>query len=49
MDDVGSLAWRFGKRFIVSSADAEHEAGDKEVHALSAQKPPKILHPPAAE
>src|SRR6201999_3486448 len=25
MDDLGALIWRFGKRLIVSSGDAEHD------------------------
>src|SRR6185437_622106 len=28
MDDIGSLIWRFSKRLIVSSADADHDAGE---------------------
>jgi hydrophobe/amphiphile efflux-1 (HAE1) family protein len=46
MDDLGSLIWRFGKRLIVSTGDAEH--GDdhhKPPPASSAQSPPPA--PPA--
>jgi len=40
MDDLGALIWRFGKRLIVSSEDADHD-GDH--HST----PPAIR--PAAE
>jgi hypothetical protein len=53
MDDIGSLSWRFGKRLVVSSADADHAAGDHH-EAPPKQAPPKpappaILRSPAAE
>ena len=27
MDDLGQLAWRFGKKLLVTSAESEHAAG----------------------
>jgi hypothetical protein len=45
MDDVGALFWRFGKKLLVSSGEAEHEAAEHE----AGHKPPKIVHSPAAE
>ena len=45
MDDFGALIWRFGKRLIVHSEDAEtgghHEAAD------TAHAPKRIVHPAA--
>jgi hypothetical protein len=51
MDDIGSLSWRFGKKFIVSSADAEH-GGDHHAAPPGGQTqppapPPKIVSPAA--
>jgi len=51
MDDIGSLIWRFGKKLVVSSADAEHE-GHGDDHHTAAKPPgaaPAIVHSPAAE
>jgi multidrug efflux pump subunit AcrB len=50
MDDFGSLIWRFAKRAVVHSPDADHDAGDD--HAPPpAQTPPVPRTPlsPAAE
>jgi len=51
MDDIGSLSWRFGKKLIVSSADAEH-GGDHHAAPPGGQTqppapPPKIVSPAA--
>jgi hypothetical protein len=43
MDDIGSLSWRFGRKLIVSSADADH--GDHHHQEPPAAKPPSA--PPA--
>jgi hydrophobe/amphiphile efflux-1 (HAE1) family protein len=50
MDDLGSLIWRFSKRAIVSSADADHDDGDHHAHP-PVQVPPASKTPlsPAAE
>jgi multidrug efflux pump subunit AcrB len=50
MDDLGSLIWRFAKRAIVSSADADHGDGDHHGHP-PVQMPPASKTPlsPAAE
>jgi hydrophobe/amphiphile efflux-1 (HAE1) family protein len=50
MDDLGSLIWRFSKRAIVSSADADHDDGDHHAHP-PVQVPPVSKTPlsPAAE
>jgi hypothetical protein len=42
MDDLGSLIWRFSKRAIVSSADADHDDGDHHAH-------PPVKMPPASK
>jgi multidrug efflux pump subunit AcrB len=49
MDDIGSLIWRFGKKLVVHSEDADHDGHGDDHHA--AQKPPTaaIVHSPAAE
>jgi len=51
MDDIGSLFWRFGKKLIVSSDEAELDGHGDGHH--TAQKPPAappaIVHSPAAE
>jgi hypothetical protein len=54
MDDVGSLTWRFGRKLLVSSADAEHGDHDTGQPApppapSAAQKPSTIAHSPAAK
>ena len=41
MDDLGWLIWRFGKRFVVSSEDADH--GDHQ----SGHGPPPAIRPAA--
>jgi hypothetical protein len=50
MDDFGSLIWRFAKRAIVSSGDAEHGESDHHAHP-PVQVPPASKTPlsPAAE
>jgi len=45
MDDIGALIWRFGKRMIVHSADAETD--DHHAAADAAPAPKKIVHPAA--
>src|SRR5262249_51157915 len=41
MDDIGSLIWRFGKKLVVSSADADHDEHDGDYHQPTpAAKPP---------
>jgi multidrug efflux pump subunit AcrB len=56
MDDVGSLIWRFGRQFVVSSDDAEHgdhhterPAPPAQATPSAAQKPSTIAHSPAAK
>jgi hypothetical protein len=55
MDDVGSLIWRFGRKLVVSSDDAEHGDHHPEQPAQTppappaAQKPSTIAHSPAAK
>ncbi len=48
MDDIGALAWRFGKRLLSSP---EHEQAEPAAdHAMDHKKPqPGIMHSPAAE
>src|SRR5215475_10645640 len=43
MDDLGSLIWRFGKRLVVNSEDADHD--DHASHP-PAQQPPASPKPP---
>jgi multidrug efflux pump subunit AcrB len=45
MDDIGSLIWRFGKKLVVSSADADHGEHGDDHHQVPAVKPPS--KPPA--
>jgi AcrB/AcrD/AcrF family len=47
MDDLGSLIWRFGKKFVVSSDHADHGGDHHAPGPPAAQKPPAIA--PAAE
>jgi hypothetical protein len=49
MDDVGSLIWRFGKRLIVSSGEAEQEQAEHRQRppAHSPPAPPAIVSPAA--
>jgi hypothetical protein len=42
MDDIGALFWRFGKRLIVHSGDA-----DTAEHHDAAGAPKKVVHPAA--
>jgi hypothetical protein len=49
MDDLGALIWRFGKRLIVHSEDAEtgdHHAAPP-ASAEAAPMPKSIVHPAA--
>jgi len=46
MDDIGSLIWRVGRRLIVSTADADHGAGDHREEP-SSQRPPSAIQPAA--
>jgi Cu/Ag efflux pump CusA len=48
MDDVGALIWRFGKRMIVHSADAEaddHVPPPADPSSTEATTLPKSMHP----
>src|SRR6476660_65677 len=51
MDDIGELSWRFGKRLIVHSADADadHDAKPSAgaAPAETAPRPKSIVHPAA--
>jgi hypothetical protein len=49
MDDLGALIWRFGKRLIVHSADADADAGHHAPPPDAAIAPaaPNIVHPAA--
>jgi hypothetical protein len=49
MDDLGSLVWRFAKRLVVSSADADDDEGGH--HAAPPAQTPKAptIVSPAAE
>ena len=51
MDDLGSLIWRFGKKLVVSSEDADHDDHGGDHHeqppAHASPKPPPLA--PAAE
>jgi hydrophobe/amphiphile efflux-1 (HAE1) family protein len=46
MDDLASLIWRLGKRLIVSSGDADHDAGDHHQEPPS-RRPPSAIQPAA--
>jgi len=46
MDDLASLIWRLGKRLIVSSGDADHDAGDHHQEPPS-RRPPSAVQPAA--
>jgi multidrug efflux pump subunit AcrB len=47
MDDLGSLIWRFGKKLVVSSEDADHDDHGHQPPAQQPPAPPKIMHPAA--
>ena len=49
MDDVGSLIWRFGKRLIVSSGEAEREQAEhrRQLALQNPPAPPSIVSPAA--
>jgi multidrug efflux pump subunit AcrB len=47
MDDLGALIWRFGKRLIVHSEDAETGDHHGAAPAESAPMPKNIVHPAA--
>jgi multidrug efflux pump subunit AcrB len=46
MDDVGALFWRFGKKLLASTGEAEHAPDE---HTADHKEPPGIVHSPAAE
>jgi hydrophobe/amphiphile efflux-1 (HAE1) family protein len=46
MDDLASLIWRLGKKLIVSSGDADHDAGDHHQEPPS-RRPPSAIQPAA--
>ena len=48
MDDLGALIWRFGRRLIVSTGDAEHPPGGQGDHRQP-PTPRAIVRSPAAE
>jgi hypothetical protein len=47
MDDLGALIWRFGKRLIVHSEDAETGDHHGPAPAEAAPMPKNIVHPAA--
>jgi hypothetical protein len=49
MDDVGSLIWRFGKKLIVSSGEAEQEQAEhrRQLAQPGPPAPPTIVSPAA--
>jgi multidrug efflux pump subunit AcrB len=48
MDDLGSLIWRFGKRLVVNSEDADADHGDHSSHPPAQQQPASPKPPPLA-
>jgi hypothetical protein len=46
MDDIGALAWRFGKKLIVSHGESEKPPADHHGKP-SAKAPPSSLSPAA--
>ncbi|MGX1421809.1 multidrug efflux pump subunit AcrB [Bradyrhizobium elkanii] len=49
MDDIGSLIWRFGKRFVVSHADHELTPNEKQADETKRPPGPPNMISPAAE
>ncbi|WP_038378384.1 hypothetical protein, partial [Bradyrhizobium elkanii] len=49
MDDIGSLIWRFGKRFVVSHADHELTPNEKQTDETKRPPGPPNMISPAAE
>jgi multidrug efflux pump subunit AcrB len=47
MDDLGALIWRFGKRLLVHSEDAETDGHHGAAPAEAAPMPKNIVHPAA--
>jgi hypothetical protein len=47
MDDLGALIWRFGKRLVVHSEDAEDAGHHGAAPAEAAPVPKGIAHPAA--
>jgi hypothetical protein len=47
MDDLGALIWRFGKRLIVHSEDAEADGHHEAAPAEASRGPKNIVHPAA--
>jgi len=48
MDDLGALIWRFARKLIVSTGDAEHLPAGHGDHRQP-PAPPAIVQSPAAE
>jgi hypothetical protein len=48
MDDIGALAWRYGKKLLASSGENEHTPHVPGDHKPP-PAPPAIVHSPAAE
>jgi hypothetical protein len=49
MDDLGTLIWRFAKRLVVSSGDADHDEGGHHAAPTTHAPPPPTIVSPAAE
>jgi hypothetical protein len=47
MDDLGALIWRFGKRLVVHSEDAETDGHHGAAPVEAAPMPKNIVHPAA--
>jgi hypothetical protein len=47
MDDLGALIWRFGKRLIVHSEDAEAGGHHAAAPTDAAPMPKNVVHPAA--
>jgi predicted RND superfamily exporter protein len=49
MDDIGTLSWRFGKKFVVSHGETDEAKPDRSGDHREPPKPPTIVRSPAAE
>jgi len=49
MDDIGTLSWHFGKKFVVSHPESDEVKPDHSGDRRDPPKPPTIVHSPAAE